>query len=138
MRPSLTEYRDLDRMKSSIQHRQCTRSYSKADAVKCRSAVQRTTKHVTIPHRKGSNTALLKWLMLVKTLIASKFCPDFKGLEIHTHTQHLHISQEDPPLPMVFLTPGQQQQSTAAISATITMCLSGKPGVTHYFLTERA
>lgn len=117
----LTKSRDLGRMKHPFSRgntQGATRKLTQPSAeVQCRE------QHVAAPHRKGSNTGLFQWLMLVKTLNASKFCPDFKIPAIYTHIACRLLSMI-PHVPS-FSSLQQQHQSTAVIP-TITMCFSGK------------
>lgn len=116
-----TKSRDLGRMKPSIQQRQhTTLTLTQPSAqVQCRE------QHAAAPHRKGCNAGLFKCLMLVKTVSASKSCPDFKIPAIYKYT---HIACRT--LRMILHFPSfsslqEKQQSTAVISATITMRFSG-------------
>lgn len=76
--------------------------------------------------RKAPNAGLHKWLTSVMTLTVSKFCPDFKIL--YSYVAFTPFSGEAH-TSLHFLVLGEQQQSTSAVSDTVTVRFSGKSSI---------
>lgn len=97
----LTKSRDLGRMKHPFSRGNTQGATQKLTQPSAE--VQCTGQRVAAPHRKGSYTGLLQWLMLVKTLGASKFFRLQDPSYIYTYS--MWTSQHDPPLPILFPSP---------------------------------